>query len=121
MKYKTTIRIITDARDKHEAMDLVGEYLSGHISSGIDMKCATRPANAVTKGVVCFLVGTLFVGIGVLTVVQMKSPQKFLVDMPGFSTVQPVLKTSQASKDAEFKKAWSLKQAQEAMRHLVKQ
>ena len=41
MKFKTTIKLITEAKDKNEAMEIAGEYLSGNLATGVDMKLHT--------------------------------------------------------------------------------
>ncbi|MFH1995843.1 MAG: hypothetical protein ABIJ27_02455 [Candidatus Omnitrophota bacterium] len=43
-RYRTVIEVMTEAEDQHEAADIAGEYLRGNISSGVSMKCSTRPA-----------------------------------------------------------------------------
>ena len=37
MKYRTVIEVVTEAKDKSEAIEIVGEYLSGDILSGVQM------------------------------------------------------------------------------------
>ena len=37
VKFKTTIEISSEAENKNEAMEIVGEYLAGYLSSGVDM------------------------------------------------------------------------------------
>jgi len=42
MQYKTVIEVVTEADSSLEACDIAGEYLRGHLDSGITMKCRTR-------------------------------------------------------------------------------
>ena len=43
MKYRTVIEIVSDAENEGEAFDIAGEFLRGHLESGIEMKCRTKP------------------------------------------------------------------------------
>ena len=44
--YRTTIEIISEAENKDEAIEIAGEYLSGNLIYGVNMKCRTAKANA---------------------------------------------------------------------------
>jgi len=123
MKYKTTIKLITDARDKNEAMEIAGEYLSGNLMTGIDMKCRTTSLrnNRLLRAGVTLSVALVF---GLLTVhlSYTKHSQKSLIqNLPGDSVIQPPLKTSSAAKkDSDFKREWQAKHAQEALDSIKK-
>ena len=120
MRFKTVIKIVSDAKDKSEALDLVEDYLSGNISSGVDMKCATRPVYSAAKmaGVAAI---SLVAIIGIIFASNIKHPQDILQRLPGVSAVQPPLKTSSAAKTgAEFKKEWQDRQTKEALDRITR-
>lgn len=110
MKYKTNIEITSDAADKNEAMEIVGDYLSGNIASGIDMKCATRPLYFYNNSAAKVVVVCLLITIGFFSGVKAKPRYNFAVSMCQTAAVTPPLKTSDANKnDMRFKKEWENK------------
>lgn len=116
MKYKTNIEITSEAANKDEAMEIAGDYLSGNIAFGIDMKYATRPVrfynNPAAKVVAVALLMTMVFFSGV----KAKPQQNFSVNMCQVAAVTPPLKTSDANKnDMRFKKEWQQKQTTEAI------
>jgi hypothetical protein len=116
MKYKTNIEIISDAANKDEAMEIVGDYLSGNIVSGIDMKCATKPVHFYNNPAARVIVVGLLVTIGFFSGIKAKPQHDFAVNMCQMAAVTPPLKTSDANKDdARFKKEWENKQTAEAI------
>lgn len=121
MKFKTTIKIVSEARDKNEAMEIAGEYLSGNLATGIDMQLRTNPvhSNNARAGIV---LAVLFVfGVAVAHLSHVKPPQNFISYLPGDSVVQPPLKTSQPDKKAaDFKTEWQAKHSQEVLNSLRK-
>ena len=120
MKYKTTIEIVSDAENKAEALEIVGEYLSGNLVTGVDMKCGTRPVTAYKRAVLSVLIITLLISAGVVATSHVKTNQGFINNLSGIGAVQPPLKTSElAAKDKEFKKKWDAKQMDEAL-NLIK-
>ena len=121
MKYKTNIEITSDATNKDEAMEIVGDYLSGNITSGIDMKYATRPVrfynNPAAKVVAVALLMTMVFFSGV----KAKPQQNFAMNMCQVAAVTPPLKTSDANKnDMSFKKEWQEKQTTESINFIKK-
>ncbi len=120
MRFKTVIKLVSDARDKSEAIDLVDDYLAGNIVSGVDMKCATRRVHSPAKIVgACALV--LAITAGVVVSLQTKHPQNMLQPIPGVSAVQPPLKTSNiAKKSSEFRNEWQERQTKEALSQITR-
>ncbi|MDO8536386.1 MAG: hypothetical protein Q7S30_05230 [Candidatus Omnitrophota bacterium] len=121
MKYKTSIEITADAANKDEAMEIVGDYLSGNIASGIGMKYATKPIrfydNSAAKTIAVVLLMTIVFFSGV----KVKPQQNFSMNMCQMAAVTPPLKTSEANKnDMSFKQAWQDKQTSEAL-NFIKQ
>ena len=120
-KYKTKIEITAPADDKDEAMEIVGDYLSGNIVSGIDLKYTTRQIHFYDHSAAKALAVVLLVAVGFLFSVK-TSPQAHLsVGTCQMAAVQPPLKTSRvAADDAKFKKEWEEKQTREALNFLKK-
>ena len=116
MKFRTTIQITTDAADKNEALEIVGEYLSGNLVSGIDMKCRTKPTiNRKASIAVAAIICLVFVGGLLFSVNSRHNPAGSAQGVQGLSAIQPPLKTSSVDRDdSRFKKEWQDKQAAEA-------
>jgi len=116
MKYRTTIEIVSEAKDQREAIEIVGEYLSGNINSGVQMKCLTHPAQSSIKIAVTTL---LFVGLlcgSIFSAIYAKPGAATIPMNPGMSAIQPPLKTSVVDKkSADFKKAWQAAQVKETL------
>ncbi len=123
MKYKTVIEVLTEADNKNEASDIVGEYLSGTISSGVQMRCRTKPVTMYRKAIVASVTGlSVLLVFGTIFVAGMKTGKSAAMPaLSGMSAVQPPLKTSTMdSKVAEFKKEWQKKHDQKALQSLTK-
>ncbi len=119
MKYKTKIEITSDAMNKDDAMEIVGDYLSGNITSGIDMKYATRPVHFYNNPAAKVVAVALLMTMGFFSGVKAKPQQSFSVNMCQMATVTPPLKTSNANKDnMRFKKEWQDKQTTEAINYI---
>ncbi len=120
MRFKTVIKLVSDARDKSEAIDLVDDYLAGNIVTGIDMKCVTKPVHSSAKiaGIATLV---LAITAGVVVSLQTKHSQNMLQPIPGVSAVQPPLKTSNiANKSPEFKNEWQERQTKEALSQITR-
>lgn len=116
MKYRTTIEIVSEAKDKNEAMDIVGEYLSGNITSGVRMKCLTDPVNSYARMVVTTLLFLALLGGSIFSALYTKPGAITMTSIPGVSAIQPPLKTSVADKKSlEFKQEWQTRQVKEAI------
>ena len=116
MKYKTNIEITSDAANKDEAMEIVGDYLAGNIASGIDMRCGTKPVHFYNNSAAKVIVVGLLVTMGFFSGIKAKPQHDFAVNMCQVAAVTPPLKTSDANKnDARFKKEWKNKQTTEAI------
>lgn len=120
MKFKTTIQITTDAADKNEAMEIVGEYLSGNLISGIDMKCKTHPAvNHSGALIVASIVCLIFIGGLVFSINGRHNPAGPMSYVQGLSAIQPPLKTSSVDRDgSRFKKEWQNKQSHKILDYI---
>ena len=115
MKYKTTIRITSEAKDRHEALDIVDDYLAGNIRTGVDMKCRTSPACSSAK-VTGAIVLSLVIVAAVVVPAQFKSSHSIVRSASGVSAVQPPLKTDKS--DVNFKKQWEARQTKEALEYI---
>jgi hypothetical protein len=116
MRYKTTIEVITEAKTRTEAMEIVDDYLTGNLVSGIDMKCTTRPVRAYGKGVISVTVISVIVAVGILALIHPNPSAKKFTYGPAISAVQPVLKTSaREMNNSDFKKEWEKKQTEQAL------
>jgi hypothetical protein len=120
MKYKTTIELTMDAKDKGEAIEIAGEYLSGNIMSGVDMKCMTKRVTLYNGKVIATIAVSLALVIVAFAVgLETKAGHNFIQSSPAISAVQPPLKTSaDANKDAAFKKAWEDKKTAEIINYI---
>lgn len=121
-KYKTKIEITAPAANKDEAMEIVGDYLSGNIISGIDVKYATKQVRFYDHSAAKVLAVILLIGIGFLFSARTSSVGPHLsIGTCQMAAVQPPLKTSKVSTDeAKFKKEWEEKQATEALNFIKK-
>ena len=115
-KYKTNIEITSPASDKNEAMEIVGDYLSGNIVSGIDMRCTTKQVHFYDNSAAKAVAVVLLVGMGFLFAVK-TTPQTHLnFGTCQMAAIQPPLKTSNVVKsEAKFKQEWQDKQTREAL------
>lgn len=119
MKYKTTIEIVSEAADKSEAMEIVGEYLSGNIVSGVEMKCLTKRSHTYNKTILSVLVISAVVLTAIFTTVHTRSTYNSTSGLTGTNAIQPPLRTSDAARhDARFKKAWETKKTQEGLNYI---
>ena len=119
MKYKTNIEITSEAANKDEAMEIAGDYLSGNITSGIDMKYDTRPVRFYNNSAAKVVAVALLMTIGFFSGTKAKPQQNFSVDMCQMAAITPPLKTSDANKnDMRFKKEWQDKQTTEVINYI---
>lgn len=116
MRFKTTIKIITEAKDKNEAMEIAGEYLSGNLATGVDMELRTAPLHSNIKRAGFVLVIFSILLLSVMRLSYSKHSQGIIQNLPGDSVIQPPLKTSSADKSySEFQKEWQSRHAKEAL------
>ena len=115
MKYKTTINITSEARDRDEALDIVEDYLAGNLRTGVDMNCATRPVCNSAK-ITCAIALSLVVIGAVVVPTQLKIPQSPIQSSPAISAVQPPLNTDRVG--ADFKKRWEERQTKKALDYI---
>lgn len=120
-KYLTKIEITSEARNKDEAMEIVGDYLSANIVSGIEMKCITKPVHFYDHAAAKTIALIVLVTIGFLSGITMKGQQNFAANNCQTAAVQVPLKTCDYNKnDAFFKKEWEEKQNTEVLNFIKK-
>lgn len=106
-KYKTSIEITSEAANKDEAMEIVGDYLSGNIMSGIEMKYATKPVRFYNNSAARIAAVIILVTLGFMSGIKTKSNYQPVVGICQIAAVQPPLKTFDSNKnDLRFKKEW---------------
>ena len=116
MRYRTTINITMDARDRNEAVEMADEYLAGYIASGLDMRCSTRPAYQSTVKTVSVVAVSAILMFAIVITPQVRNGSCIAPAGTGTSAIQPPLKTSSADRlSAEFKKEWQVRQTAEAL------
>ena len=121
MKYKTHITIVSEAKDKHEAVEIAGEYLSGNLSSGVEMICHSSPVHSVNRTLVYAMAVLLLAVFGVLSMANIKQTSPVIASTPGMHAVQPPLKTNAADKkDSDFKKKWESKKSKAILEYIKK-
>ena len=117
MKFKTTIEIITDAENAKESFEIVEDYLSGNLTSGVDMKCSTRSIPNYNKNIVYVTALSLILAVVTICGSTIKISRNHAQNLSGVGAIQPPLKTDK--KDISFKKEWQAKQTTEAL-NLIK-
>jgi len=122
MKYKTTIELVSEADNKNEAIEIAGEYLSGNLVSGVEMRCLTMPVRKYNKYILSTAVVLLLVLIPLLSALCSKHPHNAAAGIGGSDAIQIPLTTSivDARKDMEFKRAWQDKQISETLKAITK-
>ncbi len=116
MRFKTTIKLITEAKDKNEAMEIAGEYLSGNLTTGVDMRLHAMPVSSNIKRAGFALAISLIVALFTMHLSYIKHPQNLIQNLPGDSVIQPPLKTSSADKCYyDFQKEWQARHTREAL------
>jgi len=119
MRYRTVIEVVTEAKDKSEAMEIVGEYLSGDVFSGVEMRYFTRSANGVKKAAITITALSLILVAGVISFCLTKSISSGISSTAGMSAVQPPLQTQiPHTRDAQFKANWQEEHTKEALRKI---
>lgn len=119
MKYKTTIQITTEAADKNEALEVVGEYLSGNLISGIEMKCRTNPAVNYRSGIVVATAFSFIIIAGAVLAVHLKNSTNMTQASYGLNAIQPPLRTSYSEdRNAAFKKDWHNTETKRALEYI---
>lgn len=116
MRYKTTIQITTEAADKNEAMEIVGEYLSGNLISGIEMKCRTNPTVNYRVSIIAVTALSFIIIAGAILAVHFKSSPNLIQNSYGLNAIQPPLRTSYPEhQNTGFKKDWQNTQTKRAL------
>lgn len=120
-KYRTKIEITSEATNKDEAMEIVGDYLSGNIFSGIEMKCVTKPVCFYNQTTAKTILVILLVALGFVSGIKINPTSNFTGTTCQMAAVQPPLKTSDAGKHiSAFKKAWEAKQSRQVLDYIKK-
>jgi hypothetical protein len=120
MRFRTTINIIAEAQDKNEAMEIAGEYLSGNLTSGVEMKFHTAPvrSNGRAFAGIALAVALIF-GLSIFQLSHIKHSQSSAQNLPGENVIQPPLATSPTDrKHSDFRKEWQARHAQEALNYI---
>ena len=116
MRYRTTIEIISEAKDKIEAGELAGDCLSGNVMSGTKMKCHTKPAINKARNIAGVLAVSFIFIVTAISVAHVKPTQVLPHAISVNDAIQPPLKTSVANgRSEDFKKAWQDKQNKAAL------
>jgi len=119
MRYKTVIEVVTEAKDRSEAIDIVGEYLSGDVLSGVEMKYSTRAVSGVKKIAIAITALSLMLAAGIISLYITKSIGNGAPSSAGMSAVQPPLQTQALHvRDAQFKTQWQDEHTKEALRKI---
>ena len=120
-KYKTKIEITSPASSKDEAMEIVGDYLSGNIASGIDMRCTTKQVRFYDNTAAKAVAIVLLVTIGFLFSNKADTKTSFTIGNCQTAAVQPPLKTSSLVKgESKFKQEWEEKSSREVLDFIKK-
>ena len=120
MKYRTTVQIISSANDKDEAMEIAGDYLSGNIISGVEMKCSTRPVRSHARLALFISIAIIVVAAGLFSAHNSMHSRNVLPVVAGMDAIQPPLNTGFNEKNADFKKAWQEKHTKEVLDYIKK-
>jgi len=116
MKFRTTIQIVAEAKDRNEATEIAGEYLSGNLATGVDMKVRTAPVRNNGKYAAVAIIVLIVAGIFMVHGSDLRQSNNFAYSVPGNSVIQPPLKTSsQADKSVHFKDEWRSRHTKEAL------
>jgi hypothetical protein len=116
-KYRTTIELITDASDEHEAVDIAGEYLRGGLESGVMIKCKTKSIRSIML-IRAFASFGLVFSIGSIALLgNSKNEAPTLTSTRNVSAIQAPLKTSQ---DELFRENWEDKENREVIEYIKK-
>jgi hypothetical protein len=119
MRYKTVIEVVTEAKDKSEAMEIVGEYLSGDVFSGVEMKYSTRSVNGVKKVGITITALSALVLIGLVSLYFAKQSGFSSSIIPASSAIQaPLQAQALTMNNQEFKAQWQREHAKEALRKI---
>ena len=116
MQFETTIKLITEAKDRNEAMEIAGEYLSGNLATGVEMKLRAAPRHSNIKRAGFALVISSFILLFAIHLSYIKHPQNIIQNLPGANVIQPPLKTSSAVNGySDFQKEWQARHTKEAL------
>lgn len=119
MRYRTVIEVVTEAKDKSEAMEIVGDYLSGDILSGVKMKYSTSAVNGIKKAAITITALSLMLVGGIISMYIIRPIGSGTPSSSGMSAVQPPLQTQILHvRDAQFKTQWQEEHNKEALRKI---
>ena len=119
MRYRTVIEVVTEAQNKSEAMDIVGEYLSGGVFSGVEMKYSTRSVSGVKKAAITITALSLMLVAAIVSLYLIKPIGIGAPSLSGMSAVQPPLQTQALHvSDVQFKSQWQDEHNKEALRKI---
>jgi len=119
-KFKTKIEITSPAGNKYEAMEIVDDFLSGNIISGVDMKCSTKQVRFYDH-TAAKVAAILLVCMAFLFSFKTSPQSNLNVETCQMAAVQPPLKTSGANlNELKFREEWEEKQTLEALDFIKK-
>ena len=120
-KYKTVIEIVCEAEDHNEAMDVAGEYLRGALSSGVSMRCQTRPLSGGSRFMLTGFMALGLIGAGFLsTNLAILKPHQAQNQL-GFNACQAPLRTTiTGPAETRFKESWQDKGLSGALKRIKK-
>jgi len=121
MKYKTVIEVVTEAANKDEALNIVGEYLSGDILSAVDMKYSTRSVNGLKTAAIAITALSIAICIGLFSLHFLKTSGATFSNIAGSSAVQAPLYTQAInSGNLHFMDQWQNEHIKESLLKISK-
>ena len=110
-KYRTVIELVCEAEDRHEAVDMAGEYLRGSLKNGVSMKFWSRPVMAGAKVLCVSIISIVLLGAGVLKTTFSESRNYRSHVVPGYNACQaPLLTGAAGAARSEFEERWKDKE-----------
>ena len=116
MKYRTTIHLVTEASNEHEANEIVGEYLDGEIHTGVNRSCVTKPVN--TNSFLCSAILVCLIAVSAIFVsfdYSKTHAVSFVPHAKSVSACQPPLKTDD---NVDFKNSWREEETKKAVEYI---
>lgn len=121
MKYKTVIEVVTEAANKDEALNIVGEYLSGDILSAVDMKYSTRSISGLKTAAITITALSIAICIGIFSLNFLRSSGATFSTIAGSCAVQAPLHTQAINAgNLHFKDQWQKEHVKEALLKISK-
>ncbi|NQU73435.1 MAG: hypothetical protein HQ547_01815 [Candidatus Omnitrophica bacterium] len=109
MEYKTTIKVLTEAKDKYEAADIAGEFLRGDITAGAKVRINTSSLARSRTIKAALVIGVVSIASGICLLGNQAGYKIANVKRKPVTSyaIQPPIKTNLAdTKNEDFKKVW---------------